>query len=103
MLTFYNILAEMPGVARVDHRTKCVSLVAISLSQNFESSNPRSKREADHSSRSSTEVKNDGAIPPLPHKSSRRGAQLFKHRENFNLLTFNKQQGSPLIVLGTAL
>jgi hypothetical protein len=29
-------LAEMPGVARVDHRTKCVSLVAISLSQNFE-------------------------------------------------------------------
>jgi hypothetical protein len=26
----------MPGVARVDHRTKCVSLVAISLSQNFE-------------------------------------------------------------------
>jgi hypothetical protein len=35
----------MPGVARVDHRTKCVFLVAISLSQNFESSNnPRSKQ-----------------------------------------------------------
>jgi hypothetical protein len=35
----------MPGVARVDHRTKCVSLVTISLSQNFESSNnPRSKQ-----------------------------------------------------------
>jgi hypothetical protein len=32
-------LAEMPGVARVDHRTKCVSLVAISLSQNFETRN----------------------------------------------------------------
>jgi hypothetical protein len=27
----YYVLAEMPGVARVDHRTKCVSLVAISL------------------------------------------------------------------------
>jgi hypothetical protein len=24
---FYFLLAEMPGVARVDHRTKCVSLV----------------------------------------------------------------------------
>jgi hypothetical protein len=33
---FYYLLAEMPGVARVDHRAKCVSLVAISLSQNFE-------------------------------------------------------------------
>jgi hypothetical protein len=32
----YLSLAEMPGVAQVDHRTKCVSLVAISLSQNFE-------------------------------------------------------------------
>jgi hypothetical protein len=33
------LLAEMPGVARVDHRTKCVSLVAISLSPNFETRN----------------------------------------------------------------
>jgi hypothetical protein len=33
----YIRLAEMPGVARVDHRTKCVSLVAIS--QNFETRN----------------------------------------------------------------
>jgi hypothetical protein len=24
----YSVLAEMPGVARVDHRTKCVSLEA---------------------------------------------------------------------------
>jgi hypothetical protein len=38
-LLFYYKLAEMPGVARVDHRTKCVSLVAISLSQNFETRN----------------------------------------------------------------
>jgi hypothetical protein len=36
---FYFSLAEMPGVARVDHRTKCVSLVAISVSQNFETHN----------------------------------------------------------------
>jgi hypothetical protein len=38
-LHLYERLAEMPGVARVDHRTKCVSLVAISLSQNFETRN----------------------------------------------------------------
>jgi hypothetical protein len=38
VLTYYG-LAEMPDVARVDHRTKCVSLVAISLSQNFETRN----------------------------------------------------------------
>jgi hypothetical protein len=32
------------------------------------------KREADHSSLSSAEVKNNGAIPPLPHTSLQRGA-----------------------------
>jgi hypothetical protein len=32
------------------------------------------RREADHSPPSSAEVKNGGAIPPLPHKSSWRGA-----------------------------
>jgi hypothetical protein len=37
--SFYLRLAEMPGIARVDHRTKCISLVAISLSQNFETRN----------------------------------------------------------------
>jgi hypothetical protein len=37
--SLYKRIAEMPGVARVDHRTKCVSLVAISLSQNFETRN----------------------------------------------------------------
>jgi hypothetical protein len=39
--SFYCIdtLAEMPGVARVDHRNKGVSLVAISLSHNFETRN----------------------------------------------------------------
>jgi hypothetical protein len=31
-------------------------------------------READHSPPSSAEVKNDGAIPPLSHTSSWRGA-----------------------------
>jgi hypothetical protein len=39
IVIFIIKLAEMPGVARVDHRTKCVSLVAISLSQNFETRN----------------------------------------------------------------
>jgi hypothetical protein len=36
----------------------------------------RSRREADHSPPSSVEVKNGGAIPPLPHMSSWRGAEL---------------------------
>jgi hypothetical protein len=31
---------------------------------------------------SSVEVKNSGAIPPLPPKSSWRGASLIKHRDN---------------------
>jgi hypothetical protein len=36
---FISSLAEIPGVARVDHRTKCVSMVAISLSQIFATPN----------------------------------------------------------------
>jgi hypothetical protein len=42
-------------------------------------------READHSPPSSAEVKNGGAIPPLPHKSSWHSVLLIKHREK---LTF---------------
>jgi hypothetical protein len=34
----------------------------------------RQRRESDHSPPSSAEVKNGGAIPPLPHTSSWRGA-----------------------------
>jgi hypothetical protein len=41
------------------------------------------RREADNSPPSSAEVKNGGSIPPLPHTSSRRSAQLLKYRENF--------------------
>jgi hypothetical protein len=40
-----------------------------------------------HSSPSSAEVKNCGAIPPLPHMSSWRGAWLIKHRDNFYTVT----------------
>jgi hypothetical protein len=40
--------------------------------------------EADHSPRSSAEVKNGGAIPPLPHACSWLGASLMKPRDNFN-------------------
>jgi hypothetical protein len=49
-------------------------------------------READHSPPSSAEVKNDGAIPPLPHTSSWRGASLIKHRDNFKFV-LNKNSG----------
>jgi hypothetical protein len=37
----------------------------------------------DHSSPSVAEAKNGGAISPVPHTSSRRGAQLIKTRDNF--------------------
>jgi hypothetical protein len=40
-------------------------------------------READHQPPSNVEIKNGGAIPPLPNTSSWRGAQLIKHRDNF--------------------
>jgi hypothetical protein len=39
IIHLYKVLAEMPGVAQVDHRTKSISLVANSLSQNFETRN----------------------------------------------------------------
>jgi hypothetical protein len=42
--------------------------------------------EADHSPPSSAEVKNGGAILPLPYKSSWRGAELITHRDNFTFL-----------------
>jgi hypothetical protein len=48
-----------------------------SLSIGYRGCSPGGKRqgrEADHPSPSSAEVKNDGAIPPLHHTSSWRGA-----------------------------
>jgi hypothetical protein len=43
----------------------------------------RPGREAGHLPPSNAEVKNGGAIPPLPDMSSWRGAYLIKHRDNF--------------------
>jgi hypothetical protein len=43
----------------------------------------RPGRKADHSPPSSAEVKNGGAIPPLPHMSSWHSVWLIKHRDNF--------------------
>jgi hypothetical protein len=46
-------------------------------------------READHSPPSTVEVRDDGAIPPVPHTSSCHVAWLIKHREfTFTLLIF---------------
>jgi hypothetical protein len=42
--------------------------------------------EADHSPPSSIEVKNGGAIPPLPNMSSWNSYYLIKHRENFIII-----------------
>jgi hypothetical protein len=50
------------------------------------SSIPGGKRpgpEADRSPPSIAQVKNGGAIPPLPHMSSRRSASLIRHRDSF--------------------
>jgi hypothetical protein len=44
------------------------------------------EREADHSLPSSAEVKNDGAIHPLPHTSSWSIASLIKHKDNLPFL-----------------
>jgi hypothetical protein len=35
---------------------------------------------------SSAEVKNDGAIPPVPHTFRWRDAKLIKHMDNFNFI-----------------
>jgi hypothetical protein len=43
----------------------------------------RSEREPDHSSLSSVDVLNNGAIPSLPHMSSWRGVYLIKQRDKF--------------------
>jgi hypothetical protein len=43
----------------------------------------RPGREVDHSPPSIAETNNGGAIYPLSHTSSWRGAQLIKHRNNF--------------------
>jgi hypothetical protein len=44
--------------------------------------------EADHALPFSAEVKNDAAIPPLPHMSSWHNAELIKYRDNFTFFTF---------------
>jgi hypothetical protein len=44
------------------------------------------EHEADHSYPFSAEVKNGGAISPLPHKSPWLGASLINQRDNFYLL-----------------
>jgi hypothetical protein len=45
----------------------------------------RQGHEADHSSPSSAEVKNGGAIPPLPHMSSLYFVSFIKQRDNCTL------------------
>jgi hypothetical protein len=41
-----------------------------------------------HSPPSSAEVKNDGAIPPLPHMPSCHSASLFKHRATLPFIAY---------------
>jgi hypothetical protein len=46
------------------------------------------KCEADHSPPHRAEVKNCGAIPPLPHTSSRSGAESIIYGNNFTFLAY---------------
>jgi hypothetical protein len=46
----------------------------------------RPGREAAHSPPSRAEVRNGGAIPPLPYMSSWHSASLIKHRDNYTLI-----------------
>jgi hypothetical protein len=48
----------------------------------------RQEREAEHSPPSNAEIKNGGAIPPLPRMSSRHSAWLIKHKERFTLYLY---------------
>jgi hypothetical protein len=54
----------------------------------------RPKPETDHSPPSNAEVKNGGAIPPLPHTSVWCGGYVINHRGKFTftlvLLTYGK-------------
>jgi hypothetical protein len=59
----------------------------------------RNKRLIDHSSPSSAEVKNGGAIPPLPHMFSWYKALLIKHRGNITFYkAFSLKHDSKIIV-----
>jgi hypothetical protein len=51
----------------------------------FSSGVKQQGRQADHLPISSAKVKKGGAIPPLPHMSSRHSASLIKHRNTFTL------------------
>jgi hypothetical protein len=42
--------------------------------------------ESDHSPPSSVEAKNGGAILPRPYTSSWHGAEVIKHKDNFNFI-----------------
>jgi hypothetical protein len=52
----------------------------------------RQEYEADNSPPFNTKVKNGGAIPPPPHTSSRRGAELIKPRGNFALTEYRDDE-----------
>jgi hypothetical protein len=50
----------------------------------------RQKRKADHSPPFSVEVKNGGALHPLPYTSSWSGGKLITHRKNFTLTLYSR-------------
>jgi hypothetical protein len=58
----------------------------------------RQGREGDHSPLSSAEVKNSGAIPPLPHVSSWHSAYLIKDRGQFYIIYIHIINSMDIIV-----
>jgi hypothetical protein len=68
--------SSIPGIANIFsflHSVKTCSEAHLA-SYKMGSGVKRAGREADHSPSSMAEFKNGGAIPPLPHTSSWRGA-----------------------------
>jgi hypothetical protein len=59
----------------------------------------RPVREANQSPQSIAEVKNGGAMPPLPDTSSCHGAKLIKHRVNFIFSYFTGYHVDLLLLL----
>jgi hypothetical protein len=73
---FLFFTASRPNLGPTQHH---VQLVSEALPPGVK----RQRREADHSPPTSAEVKNAGAIPPLPRMSSMHSASLIKHRDIF--------------------
>jgi hypothetical protein len=78
--TAYGLDGSVQFSAVTVSRPALLSSYPMRTGDSFSGELNRPGREADHLPPSSAGVKNSGAVPPLPHKSSWRGA-LIKQRK----------------------